>query len=308
MKMFRSSVVTELHLISQRDRIVTDSNLAKQIFWQAERMHQNYFNDNISLTFRFLELVIYCSWLRFYIMSYFNAARSLFLCFSARPLPNLTKSGACTPLKMLVIVAYPNHCCKQKSSLLTETSGVLRPLRGTAIAYKKFQKTFISAHFFHYTLYYKNWPISTLLTKKKFKFDSARAALRAALAPLEIILCSLPDYKVGKGWFSTHDCNEFENNTFTMDKDFELYYIRLTMPPGRQRLHKCKPHFYLWTNWYCHVSYDFHQCHPSSNGCKCFWFNHDWPSWFASSAIIRLSISDDVCWWPKLAWNYFWWV
>lgn len=77
------------------------------------------YNNLISMAItRFLELVIYCSWLRFYIMSYFNAARSLFLCFSARPLPNLTKSGACTPLKMLVIVAYPNHCCKQKSSLL----------------------------------------------------------------------------------------------------------------------------------------------------------------------------------------------
>ena len=66
-----------------------------------------------------------------------------------------------------------------------------------------------------------------------------------------IILCSLPDYKVGKGWFSTHDWNEFENNTFTMDKDFELYYIKLTMPPGRQRLHRGTNNF---DDYYINVS------------------------------------------------------
>ena len=56
MKTFHSSVVTELHLISQKELAVTDSNLVNQIFWQAERMHQNYFNDNISAPY--CELVI----------------------------------------------------------------------------------------------------------------------------------------------------------------------------------------------------------------------------------------------------------
>ena len=56
MKTFHSSVVTELHLISQQELAVTESNLVKQIFWQAERMHQNYFNDNIGSPY--CELVI----------------------------------------------------------------------------------------------------------------------------------------------------------------------------------------------------------------------------------------------------------
>jgi methionine-S-sulfoxide reductase len=56
MKTFYSSVVTELHLISQKEPGVTDSSSVKQIFWQAERMHQNYFNDNIDAPY--CELVI----------------------------------------------------------------------------------------------------------------------------------------------------------------------------------------------------------------------------------------------------------
>ena len=53
-----------------------------------------------------------------------------------------------------------------------------------------------------------------------------------------IILCSLPPYKPDKNGFSTHDKDQYEKNTYTMDKDFELYYVVTSKPVGRQKLNR----------------------------------------------------------------------